>query len=259
MKRIVFFILVGCLLVLLLLIPARLLSPIKSLYFFTTRPIMSFVSGGSKGTVSIFKAGNLVDENKALRSKLDNFERLSYERDELEIENERLRQLLGFKIRLSGRLRKAIASQVVGRSPAGWRDTILIDKGSSEGIRDGMPVVTYAGLLGKVGEVLPGTSKVRLITHPRFRVGALVQRTRHTGVVFGTVDGECRMKYISMYADIQTGDLVETAGFSEDFPKGLLIGSIDRVWKEPGQIYRVASIKLAADVDRLEEVLCVIP
>ena len=220
---------------------------------------MSFVAGVSSSSVNILNMGNLVQENKTMKNKLENIDRLAFERDELEIENERLRALLGLKTRLSKGLRRVITSEVVGRSPSGWKDTVLINKGSKEGIKVGMPVLTYSGLVGRIGEVLPGTSKVRLLTHPRFRVGALIQRTRHTGIVYGTVGGECRMKYISMHADIQVGDLIETAGFSEDFPKGLLIGSVNRVWKEPGQIYRVASIKLAADIDRLEEVLCVVP
>lgn len=258
MRRIAFFIVFACLLVLILFVAARLFIPVKDFAFLLTKPIMSFVSGVSKNTVSILNVGELVEENEDLRSRLENFNRLSFERGELELENERLRALLGFKTRLAQGLRKAIACQVIGRSPAGWRDTLIIDKGSAEGLEVGMAVVSYTGLIGRVGEVTTNTSKVRLMSHPRLRVGALLQRTRHTGVVYGTVSGECRMKYISMHADVQEGDVVETAGLSADFPKGLLIGSIERVWKEPGQIYRVASVKLAADIDRLEEVLCVV-
>lgn len=259
MNRVVFVIIFAFLFILVLVIPSGLFTPVKNLYFFTTRPLLSFVAGASGNTVNILSVGQVAGENKALKNKLDNLGRLSFEKKELELENDRLRQLLEFKNSMAAGLRKAIASQVIGRSPSTWRDTILINKGLSDGVKAGMPVVTYAGLIGRVGEATADTSKVRLITHPRFRVGALVQRTRHTGVVFGTVDGECRMKYISMDADVQVGDVVETAGFSEDFPKGLMIGKIDRVWKEPGQIYRVASLTLAADLDRLEEVLSVVP
>ena len=203
--------------------------------------------------------GAILEENRLLRFKLENYGRLSFEHRELELENARLQSLLEFKKRLSTSVKKAIPCQVIGRSPAGWRESIIVDRGSEDGVKLDMPVTTYAGLLGRVTETTHHTAKVKLITHPRFRVGALIQRTRHTGVVHGTAEGECRMKYISMDADVQVGDVVETAGFSENFPKGLLIGTIDAVWKEPGQLYRVASIKLAADLDRLEEVLCVVP
>jgi len=100
-----------------------------------------------------------------------------------------------------------------------------------------MPVMTPAGLLGKIVEVSPSTAKVKLITHPQFRVGALIQKTRHTGVVYGTVSGECRMKYLATDADIRPGDVVLTAGLSETFTKGLLIGEITDVWKEPGKVF----------------------
>jgi rod shape-determining protein MreC len=259
MNRIVWLIVFAFLLILALIIPSRLFNPVKNLYFLATKPLLGVTGGFAGNSVNVFNAGGLVAENRKLRNKLDHLERLRFERVELENENARLRSLLDFKTRLAQGLRKAIASQVIGRSPAGWRDTIVINKGLADGVQPGMPVVTYSGLLGRVGESLATTAKVRLITHPRFRVGALIQRTRHTGVVYGTVDGESRMKYLSMDADVQVGDLVETAGYSEEFPKGLLIGTIDRVWKEPGQIYRVASIKLAADIDRIEEVLCVVP
>jgi len=87
----------------------------------------------------------------------------------------------------------------------------------------------------------------------------MVQRSRYTGVDYGSSDGECRMKYLAMDADVQKGDLVETAPFSEAFPKGIYIGEITEVWKAPGQLYKIASIKLAQETDRLEEVLCVEP
>ena len=242
-----------------LAVPVSLFSPLREGYFFAARPFLKAASGAGRTAVAFFRFGAVAQENRLLRTKLDNFKRLSFERKELELENARLRDLLDFKSRFTTSLRKAVPSQVIGRSPAGWRETIVIDRGRADGIQLNMPVVTYAGLLGRVSEVAHHTAKVKLVTHPRFRVGALIQRTRHTGVVYGTAEGECRMKYLAMDADVQIGDVVETAGFSEYFPKGLMIGRIDAVWKEPGQLYRAASIRLAADIDRLEEVLCVVP
>jgi len=246
-------------LALVLAIPAALFSPIRDVYFTVSRPVLAAASGFGHTAAAFFNFGGVLEENRLLRSKLDNFRRLSFEHKELELENTRLRTLLDFRGRLATSLKKAIPCQVIGRSPAGWRESIIIDRGREDGIQLDMPVTTYSGLLGRVSEMTPHTAMVKLVTHPRFRIGALIQRTRHTGVVYGTAEGECRIKYLSMDADVQLGDVVETAGFSETLPKGLLIGTIDAVWKEPGQLYRVASIRLAADVDRLEEVLCVVP
>lgn len=240
-------------------VPRALTTPVRDAYFWVARPVLGVVSSAGRTVAALFRFGAVLEENRLLHAKLDNFRRLSFEHKELEIENARLRSLFDFRGRLAASLKKAIPCQVIGRSPAGWRESVVIDRGREEGIKVDMPVMTYAGLLGRVVEVTPHTSKVKLVTHPRFRIGALIQRTRHTGVVYGTAEGECRIKYLSMDADVELGDTVETAGFSEFFPKGLFIGTIDAVWKEPGQLYRVASIKLAADVDRLEEVLCVVP
>lgn len=240
-------------------LPPPFVQSVKNVYFQITKPFHSALRGGADGALWVFRVPQLARENKLLKIKLDNFKRLSFEKEELEIENARLRALLGYKTRLSTSVKKAIPCQVIGRSPGGWRETILLDRGREEGLKLDMPVISYAGLLGKITEVSPHTAKVKLVTHPRFRMGALIQRTRHTGVVYGTASGECRMKYISLDADVKVGDIVETGGFSAQFPKGLLIGSIEAVWKEPGQIYRSASIRLAADFDRLEEVLCVVP
>jgi len=220
---------------------------------------MSVLSGAPKQISKQFKKRNLSEENTELRLKLLEYDRLKFDLRELEAENERLRSLLDFEVTLSKTLRKVIPAQVIGRSPAGWRDSIVVNKGSKQGIRANMMVLSNAGLVGKVSEVFADSAKVKLITHPQFRMGGLVQRSRHTGLIYGTIDGECRIKYLTMDADIETGDLVETAGFSEHFPKGILIGGIQEIWKEPGQIYKVAKIELAADLDRLEEVAVVAP
>jgi len=176
---------------------------------------------------------------------------------ELRSENDRLRKLLSLRSRQESVFKKVTASEVIGRSVGGWRDTLIINKGKRDGIKRDMPVVASEGLLGKIVEVTYSTSKVKLLTHPRIRVGALIQRSRQMGVIYGTADGECRMKYIAMDADVRSGDKVLTAPFSRLFPKGILIGEIHQVWKEPGQLYMIASIKLAQDIHRVEEVLIV--
>jgi len=181
--------------------PPSIVASVKSAYFTVMTPVHALFRAGADSALWVLHIPKLSDENELLKTKIDNFSRLAFEREELEIENQRLRALLGFKTRLSTSVRKAVPAQVIGRSPSGWRETIILDRGKRAGLLLDMPVITYAGLLGKISEVSPISSKVRLVTHPRFRMGALIQRTRHTGVVFGTSDGECRMKYISLDAD----------------------------------------------------------
>lgn len=196
-------------------------------------------------------------EESAVRRELEQYRAAAVHMRELAAENQRLTQLVEFRRRAVPSLQSAIACRVIGRSPTAWRDSIVLSKGSKEGIWNEAPIVTPAGLVGRVVEVLPSVAKARLITSPDFRIGGLLQRTRLTGVVYGTPDGECRMKYIPLDADVKPGDIVETAGLTAGVPKGILIGRVTEVWKEAGQIYKVAAIDLFADIERLEEVLCV--
>ena len=176
---------------------------------------------------------------------------------ELQIENDRLRSLFHFQSQSSKGIKNGVVANVVGRSVIDWHSVILIDKGLRHGVEKDMPVITQQGLVGKTTEVETNYSKVKLLTHVRTKVGVLIQRTRHTGVVYGRMDDEIRMKYISLDADVVPGDVVETAGYSVGFPKGIPVGVVEHIWKETGQVYKVASIKPFADVNRLEEVICV--
>jgi rod shape-determining protein MreC len=121
-----------------------------------------------------------------------------------------------------------------------------------------MPVLSDASLIGRIIETGPHVSKALLVTDPNSRVGGLIQRTRDQGILYGTFSGECRMKYLSLDAKLEPGDVVESAGYGGLFPKGLLIGTVQKVWKEPGQIYQVASVKPLQDLARIEEVACVL-
>ncbi len=260
-------------------LPAPVLSPLKEVFWTAAEPFVFLVHRTARGmteAMDLGQAATPLSRHAARRSGkrrsgqasgvaspkiADPFSttEAAFHLEELKIENERLRRLLDLKERLPERFPRVIAAEVIGRSPGGWRDTLIVNKGSRDGLKPDMPVMAGGGLLGKVVESTALTSKVKLLTHPRIRVGAMVQRTRYTGVIYGSSDGECRMKYLAMDADVRKGDLVETAPFSDAFPKGIYIGEITDVWKAPGQLYKIASVKLAADTDRLEEVLCVEP
>ncbi len=173
-------------------------------------------------------------------------------------ENARLNRLVEMRSVLPVTTSKAIVGRVIGRSPAAWNRVFLVDKGAEQGMRVNMPALSDSSLIGKVIETGPSVSKVLIITDPNSRVGALVQRTRDQGILYGTFSGECRMKYLSLDAKIQPGDLVESAGYGGFFPKGLVIGRIEKVWKEPGQIYQVALVTPLTNLSRVEEVVCIV-
>lgn len=244
------------------------IAVVLALLYFIPSPVSRFFRSVTTDTTqgALHWTGNALDsiprwwrvlavyqENKQLRNRLGQDRQLAVEVRELRAENERLRALLNFEKNLASRFRNIASAEVVGRSPAGWGDTVIINKGALHGLKNGMPVVAEAGLIGRISETGKRFAKVRLLTHPSSRIGAISQRTRHTGVIYGAADGECRMKYLALDADVRPGDVIETAGLSSGFPKGLMIGQVTHVWKETGKIYKVASVKLFVDLGRLEE------
>ena len=177
---------------------------------------------------------------------------------EIELEHERLTQLLELRKILPSDTAGMVFARVIGRSPSAWNRVFLIDKGIRQGIRVNQPVLSNRSLVGKIIETGPFVSKVLLITDPNSKIGVLIQRTRQQGVLYGTFSGECRIKYLSVDVEVKNRDIVESAGYGGFFPKGLLIGEVKRAWKEPGQIYQVAEVRPSTDLSRIEEVACVV-
>jgi rod shape-determining protein MreC len=150
-----------------------------------------------------------------------------------------------------------IPSEVIGRDPTNWSNSLVIDKGAIHGIRQGKAVISTRGLVGRVLEVGRYSSRILLITDANSKVGAVIQRNRQGGIIVGRPDGRCKMIYIALDSDAAKGDKVITAGFGSVFPKGILIGEIVDVGKEPGRLYKYAIVRPAQDMTKLEEVLCI--
>ncbi|MCX5667590.1 MAG: rod shape-determining protein MreC, partial [Candidatus Omnitrophica bacterium] len=102
------------------------------------------------------------------------------------------------------------------------------------------------------------SSKALLITDPNLKVGVLIRRNRQGGILTGRPGGRCKIIYISLDSDVRPGDKVMTAGFGSVFPKGILIGEIEKVGREEGRLYKYAILKPSQDLSMLEEVLCII-
>jgi rod shape-determining protein MreC len=226
-----------------------------SLYSFLKSPIVA-AAAVTRTTSDFFHFRSNAAAARKLKDALSHAEAQRFEVREIAIENKRLLRLLDLKQSLPPSVKHSVAARVIGRSPLSWNRVFLIDKGSRDGVKLHMPVLSGHALAGKIVEAGPSVSKVLLLTDPNARVAVLLQRTRQQGVLYG-VGNECRIKYLSVDAAVQRGDVVETAGFGDFFPKGLRVGTVDRVWKEPGQIYQVAAVRPLAEFDRTEEVLCV--
>ena len=198
----------------------------------------------------------LVRENKLLRDQIDIMKNKLVKLDEYELEAGRLRRLLDFKTGID-KERKSVAARVMGRDPANWTSIIYLDKGAEEGIEKYMAVTTDKGLVGRVIEVGSSSAKVMYISDPDSRVGVLIQRTRHDGLLYGTLSRECQMIYLDLDADVWPGDLVVTSGLGSQVPKGLLVGTVEDVFIDKSGLYQCAVVRPAVDLSRAEEVLCI--
>jgi len=242
-------------LLLLLYVTNKSLSDIRARALETARPALQLTNKILHKINTPISSDSVAKDDKAsLKTKIKILEARLAQMKEFSLENERLRALLSFRKQISY---QTIPAQVIGRDPSSWTNLIYLDKGKKSGVEQGMGVTTDQGLVGKIIESSDSIAKAMLLNDPDSRIAAVVQRSRQEGLLCGTLSHKCRMIYISMDADVRIGDIVVTSGSGETFSTGLLIGKIVDLFEERGGLYRSAIIKPAADLERLEEVLCI--
>lgn len=195
------------------------------------------------------------DEAEALRGRVRQLERDTARLAETEAENARLRTLLDFRKTLGGTL---LTTRVIGHDAAGLSRTLVVDQGSAAGIAKGAAVLAPEGIVGQVFQVSPHAARVLLVSDHNSGVDAVVQRTRGRGIVEGTADGRCGLKFVKRTEDLQVGDLVVSSGLDGIFPRGLPIGHIEAVDKQGQGLFQYGQIEPAVDTERLEEVLVMV-
>ena len=168
---------------------------------------------------------------------------------------QRLQALLGFKERFIG---KVLPAQVIATSGSEQSRVLSIDKGSHDGVRQDMPVITPDGIVGKIKEVFPLNSQVLMINDHESGAGVVLQNSRLQGVLRGTAGGGLDISGITADEKVEVGEPVVTSGGDRIFPRGVPVGTVTSVTPDPEKIPFVAvRVKSAADLNRLEEVLVV--
>lgn len=194
------------------------------------------------------------DENRRLRKEIEQLQGQNSQLREAASATERLTALLEFKAQAQPNM---VAAQVIGRNTDNWYRTIILNKGTSDGIRPDMGVITSAGVVGRIVKATLATSVVLLVSDPNNAIAGLIQRTRDEGIVEGTTEGLARLKYIPLLSNVRSGDRVVTSGLVGGFPRGLAIGTITRIDKEEGALFQLAEVRPEVDVTRVEEVLVI--
>lgn len=190
-------------------------------------------------------------ENESLSMKLTGIE-------EMEMENDRLKALLDAKDAYEEL--DPIYAEVIARDPGQWFDTFSINRGTSNGVKEGMAVMTGDGLVGHVYEAGLTYAKVRTIIDSRSAVACLVQRTRDNGVMRGEVTAnseyaECYVYYLPNVNNIVPGDVIITSGMDSLYPKGLTIGEVIAVSQEVSADGSYVIASPYVDFRHVEEVL----
>jgi rod shape-determining protein MreC len=211
---------------------------------------------------SVVPRRELLRQNEQLRRENQQLQLVAMPGAETARENNRLRQLVGWRDQSpwKGRLKLA---RVVLREPANWWRSIQIDLGSRDGLRTDLPVLTVDGLVGRVATVGLGRSQVVLIGDPNCKFSALVDNpARETGVVgpAGPVESDwVVLSFLPPSATLKPGQNVVTSGLGGIFPKGIPVGKVMDARPVEYGLYVEARLKLAANLNALEEVWVLLP
>ena len=194
-------------------------------------------------------------ENGRLRQQLAELQGKLHQYQEAYRQQQRLRDLLGFR---AATFPNQVAAEVVGVDPSQWAESITINKGTRHQLRRDLAVVTHQGLVGRTIAMAPHYATVLLLTDRRSAVDVLVQRTRARGIVVGKSRRLCELRYVDIHEDIQVGDTIITSGLGEVYPKGLLVGTVVSVRRQSSGLFHDIEVKPATDLAKLEEILVLV-
>jgi rod shape-determining protein MreC len=224
----------------------ELISPLQRIGSWT----INGVEHGWGGYIGLRSAQK---ENDAMRAELDRLKVRNAELEGRALEADRLAALLNFRTGHSDT--PMIAAHVIGGSPDAGSLVVNIDRGSRDGIRRDMGVITPDGVVGKIFAVYPDISQVLLMGDKDSGVGALLADTRTQGPVKGTGEPLLSLGYISSDEKVTVGEAVLTSGQDRIFPKDLPVGKVVDFVADPKSPFMRIRVKPAAHLDRLEEVL----
>jgi rod shape-determining protein MreC len=233
------------------------LGPAKDFMARLTSPVQEIITSLAGRVINIRQFLSDVEsckaENEELQTLVDQLIIENVRLREAEIENVTLREQLNFK--QANPSFELLSAQVIGRDPTNLLGYLIIDRGTAEGLTVGMPVLTHRGLVGRITETNPHSSKVLLATDASSSVNALIQDSRATGIIQGRVGQGLVMRYIQQGEEIEVGDLVLTSGLGGNFPTRLIIGQVTEVRRKDVELFQEAEVRPAVNFPDLEMVM----
>jgi len=193
------------------------------------------------------------DENARLREEIKKYQVANIKYREAQAVNLQLEMLLDLKKNLPP---PTLAAVIQGRDPSLWFKTVIINRGTADGVAKGMPVVTVEGIVGQVLDTGTHYAKVLLASDPNCAVEVLLQETRVQGILKGTGSG-FRMHYVLKNNEVKVGDQVVTSGQSDVFPSGLPVGVVSKVSNNERGMFLDIDVEPAVKFSQLEHVIIV--
>jgi len=224
----------------------ELISPLQRIGAWT-------IHGAQHGWGGYIGLRRAQQENEAMRAELDRLKVRNAELEGRALEADRLEALLNFHT--THQEVPMIAASVIGASPDSGSQVLYINKGSRDGLRRDMGVITPDGVVGKILAVYPDTSQVLRLDDKESGVGALLSGTRTQGPVKGTGAPLLSLDYISNDEKVTEGQAVLTSGQDRIFPKDLPVGTVVDFVSDPKTPFMRIRVRPAAHLDRLEDVL----
>jgi rod shape-determining protein MreC len=233
-------------------------NPVQKIILELSAPVQWLITSSARGIQSVWENYiNLVDlkrENFLLRERIRELQAINTKYLELSIANERLRQMMKFKEEHPFQM---VAAEVIGEDVSWSSKTIIINKGSDDGIEKRMAVLTHEGVVGQVIQTSKRVSKVLLIIDRNSSIDVMVQRTRSRGILEGRRLDTCELKYISRNEDVREGDRIISSGIGGVYPKGVMVGFVKMVEKGKYGIFQRVIVSPSVDFSRIEEVFVV--
>lgn len=198
---------------------------------------------------------NVREQNKQLQDTIDRLRLAQASLLEDARQGERLQALLDFKHRY---IYSTVAAQAIGSSGTLQSKVFYLDRGANAGLKPDMAVITADGIVGKVRDVFPQTAQVLMINDQTSGAGVILETTRVRGILTGNAAGQLEIVGILSDERIKPGEKVLTAGGDLIYPRGLPVGVVDKVVRDPDRDGFIdVMVKPAAHLDRLDEVLVI--
>ena len=149
------------------------------------------------------------------------------------------------------------AATVIGRDPSPFLRYVILNVGSNDGIRRGMPIVTERGLVGRVDAVTADATRVQLITDPASAVNVSLQNSKTEALLVGSITGDISLDMISQDVTVQPGDVVLTSGLGGGYPPNILVGQVVSVRKLDYELFQQAAVQPIVNYNQLQFVLVI--